>query len=62
MSKKDLNKAVGNSFEDLKDEEMAKTQGAGDTEAETITLSVVATAASVFFGLSKVYDDYIKGN
>ena len=36
MSKDKLNKAVGNSFEDLKDEEMKKTQGAGDTEAEYI--------------------------
>ena len=41
MSKKDLNKAVGNAFEDLKDEEMAKTQGAGDTEAETITTPLI---------------------
>ena len=36
MSKDKLNKAVGNSFEDLKDEEMEKTQGAGDTDAETL--------------------------
>ena len=37
MSKDKLNKAVGNSFEDLKDEEMEKTQGAGDTDAETLS-------------------------
>ena len=35
MAKDKLNKVVGNSFEDLKDEEMKKTQGAGDTDAET---------------------------
>ncbi|RKM59701.1 hypothetical protein D6856_10840 [Butyrivibrio sp. XB500-5] len=34
MAKEEMNKAVGNSFEGLKDEEMKKTQGAGDTEAE----------------------------
>ena len=38
MAKDKLNKVVGNSFEDLKDEEMKKTQGAGDTDAETLDL------------------------
>ena len=36
MSKEKQNKVVGNSFEDISAEEMAKTQGAGDTEAEYI--------------------------
>ena len=51
MSKKDLNKTVGNSFEDLKDEEMAKTQGAGDTEAET--LSALMKTVELTYNLSK---------
>ena len=34
MAKEEMNKAVGNSFENLKEDEMKKTQGAGDTEAE----------------------------
>ena len=39
MAKDKLNKAVGNSFEDLDDAEMKKTQGAGDTDAETVPAS-----------------------
>ena len=48
MAKK-TDKVVGNSFEDLKLEEMAKTQGAGDTEAETATilLSTIIVSASI---------------
>ncbi len=41
MAKEKMNKVVGNSFEDLKDEEMKKTQGAGDVEGETIATPVV---------------------
>ncbi|RKM59700.1 type 2 lantibiotic [Butyrivibrio sp. XB500-5] len=43
MAKDKLNKVVGNSFEDLKDDDMKKTQGAGDTNAETtpVVLSAI---------------------
>ncbi|RKM59699.1 type 2 lantibiotic [Butyrivibrio sp. XB500-5] len=47
MSKDKLNKAVGNSFEDLKDEEMEKTQGAGDTDAETWTVLANITIQTI---------------
>lgn len=36
MSKKDLDKIVGTSFEDLNTEDMQNTQGGGDVNAETI--------------------------
>ena len=43
MAKDKLNKVVGNSYEDLKDDDMKKTQGAGDTNAETtpVVLSAI---------------------
>ena len=43
MAKDKINKAVGNAFEDLENEEMEKTQGAGDTEAETTPLAALVT-------------------
>ncbi|RKM55309.1 type 2 lantibiotic [Butyrivibrio sp. X503] len=52
------NKAVGDSFEDLKDEEMKKTQGAGDTEAETIGL--IRTATLSFSVLGEDYDEKLR--
>ena len=36
MSKKDLDKIVGASFEELNTEDMQNTQGAGDVDAETM--------------------------
>ena len=43
MAKDKLNKAVGNSFENLKEDEMKKTQGAGDTEAENFGCLLLKT-------------------
>jgi len=45
---KKLNQVVGASFEEMDTEDMKKTQGAGDVDAETtpvVLVSVVATAA-----------------
>ncbi len=52
------NKAVGDSFEDLKDEEMKKTQGAGDTEAETTGL--IRTATLRFSVLGEDYEEELR--
>ena len=49
MAKEEMNKAVGNSFEDLKGEEMKKTQGAGDTEAETLAVLTISQATTSIF-------------
>lgn len=51
MSKKDLNKVVGAAYEDLNTEEMENTQGAGDVEAETISVAITTAVASVISGL-----------
>ncbi len=57
MAKDKLNKAVGNSFEDLNDEEMINNQGAGDTQAETLdvlkTMPSPPPTLDVFLGLTK---------
>ncbi|MBR4669355.1 MAG: lichenicidin A2 family type 2 lantibiotic [Butyrivibrio sp.] len=49
MSKKDLNKVVGASYEDLNEEDMKQTQGAGDVDPEVATpvLSMVGPIASI---------------
>ena len=47
------NKAVGDSFEDLKDEEMKKTQGAGDTDAETLILPSSPLSLDAFLNLTQ---------
>ncbi|RKM59698.1 type 2 lantibiotic [Butyrivibrio sp. XB500-5] len=63
MSKENLNKVVGNSFEDLKDVDMANIQGAGDTEAEGWS-SVVKTIIEYTiptYELTKATYDIITG-
>ena len=40
MARKNKLQAIGDSFEDLNAEEMAAVQGAGDTEAETVTVAI----------------------
>lgn len=46
MSKENIKNIVGDSFEDLKDEEMTNVQGAGDVDAESALAAGVAAAAS----------------
>ena len=57
MAKEKQNKLVGNTFEDLKENEMAKTQGAGDTDAETwsAVLSVIQSVATTYEITKGVY-------
>ncbi|SFU96282.1 lichenicidin A2 family type 2 lantibiotic [Butyrivibrio sp. INlla21] len=50
MGKKDLEKIVGAAYEDLNTEDMQNTQGAGDTEAETVSLAITGAIASVISG------------
>jgi len=52
MSKENINSIVGDSFEDLKDEEMTNVQGAGDVDAESALAAGVAAAASFFVSVS----------
>ncbi len=64
MSKENLNKVVGNSFEDLKDVDMANIQGAGDTDAETLS-SIVKTIIKYSipaYEVTKASYDWIAGN
>ena len=49
MAQEEINKVVGDSFEDLKVEEMTDIQGAGDVDAETtpvISATIVSASAS----------------
>ncbi|RKM55314.1 type 2 lantibiotic [Butyrivibrio sp. X503] len=65
MSKENLNKVVGNSFEDLKDVDMANIQGAGDTDAEGLLSNVVKTIIKYSipaYEITKASYDYIAGN
>ena len=62
MAKEKQNKVVGNSFEDLKLDEMAKTQGAGDTEGETWALTLeLWEIGQVSYEISKSVVSWIKG-
>lgn len=47
MSKKNINEAVGNAFEDLNAEEMAAIQGAGDVDGEVAKTVSILTATVV---------------
>ena len=46
MSKKELDKIVGAAYEDLNAEDMQQTQGAGDVEAETLSLAITGAVVS----------------
>lgn len=63
MSKENLNKVVGNSFEDLKDVDMANIQGAGDVEAEgwSKIVQTIIEYAIPTYELTKASYDYITG-
>lgn len=53
---KKLNQVVGASFEEMDTEDMKKTQGAGDVDAETtpvVLVSVVATTVSAAVSAKK---------
>ncbi len=55
MAQEDINKVVGDSFEDLKTDEMVQTQGAGDVDAETTPTPIISAtivSASASFGIS----------
>ncbi len=63
MAKEKMNKVVGNSFENLKEDDMKKAQGAGDTEAEIfavisrrLTISGPLQTASVTLSLNTIVD------
>ncbi len=58
MAKEKINNVVGDSFEDLKIDEMAQTQGAGDVDAET-TPVVVSVATAIASGLAS-YEGTVK--
>ncbi|SFU96325.1 mersacidin family lantibiotic [Butyrivibrio sp. INlla21] len=49
MAQEKINEVVGESFEDLKEDEMLQTQGAGDVDAET-TPAITVSAAVVIGG------------
>ena len=42
MARNKLEKALGDSFEELDVEQMAAAQGAGDTEAETVSVAIAS--------------------
>lgn len=46
MAQEDINKVVGDSFEDLKEDEMVQTQGAGDVDPETTPATPAIVVAS----------------
>lgn len=50
MGKKELDKIVGEAYEDLNAEDMQNTQGAGDVEAETLSIAITGAVASVISG------------
>ena len=53
MAQEKINEVVGDSFEDLKVDEMAQTQGAGDVDAETTpVISATIVSASASFTIS----------
>ncbi|MBO4456623.1 MAG: lichenicidin A2 family type 2 lantibiotic [Butyrivibrio sp.] len=45
MAQEKINNVVGDSFEDLKIDEMTEIQGAGDVDAETTPVLIAASAA-----------------
>ncbi|MEE3494011.1 MAG: lichenicidin A2 family type 2 lantibiotic [Butyrivibrio sp.] len=47
MAQEKINEVVGNSFEDLKIDEMTEIQGAGDVDAETTPVVVTVSAATI---------------
>lgn len=47
MSKKDLGKIVGASFEELDTEDMQQTQGAGDVDPEVVSNCLTIVSPSV---------------
>ena len=64
MSKENLNKVVGNSFEDLKDVDMANIQGAGDVEAEgwSKVVKTIIEYTIPAYEITKASYDWIVGN
>ncbi|MBR4831111.1 MAG: lichenicidin A2 family type 2 lantibiotic [Butyrivibrio sp.] len=66
MAQEKINEVVGESFEDLKIDEMSETQGAGDVDAET-TPAITVSAAVIIgggasFGVSVAVTKTCNGN
>lgn len=55
MNQEKLDNVLGNSFEELGEEDMQQIQGAGDVGAETVVpvIVTVATAASIVYSAKK---------